>query len=219
MEHILACESAIGIHAAAAIAGGADMVIASFSEYRRILGYDMTQAFRYSDSMNQIILEIAEHVIPVCKNIPVFAGVNIYNDMEDVKSVLRALKKAGYKGVMNAPEARLYKKKDGIEAEYKMLIQAKQEGFQTAGVVVDEEDLYKMKEADPDLYMFFLPKKSEEKGEERLCRLVQMVKEGGKKCLLYPTEGAEQEMTKRLQKQLYEFAHVKKDNGKGGGME
>lgn len=210
MEHILACESAIGIHAAAAIAGGADMVITSFSEYRRILGYDMAQAFRYSDSMNQIILEMAEHVIPVCKNIPVFAGVNVYNDMEDVTSVLRALKKAGYKGVMNAPEARLYKKKDGIEAECEMLIQARQEGFRTAGVVVDEEDLYKMKEADPDLYMIFLPRGSDEKGEERLCRLVRLVKEEGKKCLLYPVAETGQKMVESLQKQLYEFAHVKK---------
>ncbi len=147
MKYTVACECGNGLCAKAAKDAGMDFIVVSYTAYRRNHGYDAENAGRYSDSINEIVCDQVRHIVKVCGKMPVYAGVNVYNDMENVDEILEILKLYGCTGVVNAPEAVGTEWQD-CEKESKMLKMAAKKGFSTIKIITNTGETEKKETAD-----------------------------------------------------------------------
>ena len=142
MEYTIACECGNGLCAKAVKDAGMDFIVVSYTAYRRNQGYDVENAGRYSDSINEIVCNQIRRITKNCGEMPVYAGINVYNDMENVDEILEKLKAYGCKGIVNAPEAIGTEWQD-FEKENEMLKMAAQKGLSTIKIIKDMEDAEK----------------------------------------------------------------------------
>ncbi len=100
---IVGTGAGIGLAAKAEEEGGADLIIVyGTGKYRMAGRSSMAGRFAFGNA-NDLVLRMAEEVMPVAKNTPVMAGVFIQDPFRDMECFLEQLKQAGYSGVQNVP--------------------------------------------------------------------------------------------------------------------
>src|SRR5512140_1065958 len=100
---IVGCGAGTGISAKMAEAGGCDLIIIYNSGRYRMAGRgSLAGLLSYGDA-NGIVVEMANEVLPVVKNVPVLAGVNGTDPFRLFPVFLKQLKEIGFDGVQNFP--------------------------------------------------------------------------------------------------------------------
>ncbi len=94
-----------GLSAKCEEAGGIDLIIIYNTGRYRMAGRVSTSGlFAYGDA-NQIVLDMAEEVLPVVDHTPVLAGVNATDPFRRMPLFLKQIKELGFSGVQNFPTA------------------------------------------------------------------------------------------------------------------
>ena len=111
---IVGCGAGTGISAKMAEAGGCDLIIIYNSGRYRMAGRgSLAGLLSYGDA-NGIVVEMANEVLPVVKNVPVLAGVNGTDPFRLMPVFLKQLRDIGFSGVQNFPTVGLI---DGNRSE------------------------------------------------------------------------------------------------------
>ncbi|WIK59494.1 phosphoenolpyruvate hydrolase family protein [Actinotignum urinale] len=110
-EPIVGGGAGTGISAKSAEAGGIDLLIIYNSGRFRMAGRgSLSGLLAYGDA-NQIVMEMANEVLPVVNNTPVIAGVNGTDPFRVMEYYLKQVKDIGFAGVQNFPTVGLI---DGV---------------------------------------------------------------------------------------------------------
>jgi predicted TIM-barrel enzyme len=100
---VVGCGAGTGISAKMAEAGGCDLIIIYNSGRYRMAGRgSLAGLLSYGDA-NGIVVEMANEVLPVVKNVPVLAGVNGTDPFRLMQVFLKQLRDIGFSGVQNFP--------------------------------------------------------------------------------------------------------------------
>lgn len=100
-----------GISAKAAEAGGIDLIIIYNSGRFRMAGRGSLSGLLAYGNANEIVMDMANEVLPVVKHTPVIAGVNGTDPFIVMEHFLKQIKDIGFAGVQNFPTVGLI---DGI---------------------------------------------------------------------------------------------------------
>ena len=92
-----------GISAKCEEAAGIDLIVIYNSGRYRMAGRASSAGLLAYGNANDIVVEMAGEVLPVCKKTPVIAGVNGTDPFVLMPSFLRKLKDIGFSGVQNFP--------------------------------------------------------------------------------------------------------------------
>jgi predicted TIM-barrel enzyme len=157
---LLGVGAGTGISAKFAEAGGADLIIIYNSGRYRMAGRgSLAGLLPYGDA-NQIVVEMAEEVLPVVRHTPVLAGVCGTDPFRRMEIFLPQLKQLGFAGVQNFPTVGLI---DGVfrqnleetgmgyGLEVEMIRMAHSLEMLTCPYVFTEEDGAHMAEAGADV--------------------------------------------------------------------
>ncbi|WP_308806465.1 phosphoenolpyruvate hydrolase family protein [Actinotignum urinale] len=110
-EPIVGGGAGTGISAKSAETGGIDLLIIYNSGRFRMAGRgSLSGLLAYGDA-NQIVMEMANEVLPVVNNTPVIAGVNGTDPFRVMEYYLKQVKDIGFAGVQNFPTVGLI---DGV---------------------------------------------------------------------------------------------------------
>lgn len=149
-----------GISAKFEEAGGIDLIVVYNSGRFRMAGHgSLAGLLPYGDA-NQIVLEMANEVLPVVKKTPVLAGVCGTDPMRLMDKFLQKIKDAGFAGVQNFPtvglidgtfRANLEETNMGFDKEVEMIRLAHKMDLFTTPYVFTPEDAVKMAEAGADI--------------------------------------------------------------------
>lgn len=100
---IIGAGAGTGISAKFTLAGGVDLIIIYNSGRYRMAGRgSLAGLLAYGDA-NQIVLEMANEVLPIAENSAVLAGVNGTDPFKIMKNFLKQIKDIGFTGVQNFP--------------------------------------------------------------------------------------------------------------------
>lgn len=102
-EPIIGGGAGIGISAKSSEAGGIDMIILYNSGRYRMAGRGSAAGLLAYGNANDIVMEMADEILPVVKNTPVLAGVNGTDPFCDMDMFLDRVKARGFSGVQNFP--------------------------------------------------------------------------------------------------------------------
>lgn len=100
-----------GISAKAAEAGGIDLIIIYNSGRFRMAGRGSLSGLLAYGNANEIVMDMANEVLPVIKDTPVIAGVNGTDPFVVMEHFLKQIKEIGFAGVQNFPTVGLI---DGV---------------------------------------------------------------------------------------------------------
>ncbi|MER0071643.1 phosphoenolpyruvate hydrolase family protein [Corynebacterium sp. KPL2850] len=100
-----------GISAKAAEAGGIDLIIIYNSGRFRMAGRGSLSGLLAYGNANEIVMDMANEVLPVVKDTPVIAGVNGTDPFVVMEHFLKKIKEIGFAGVQNFPTVGLI---DGV---------------------------------------------------------------------------------------------------------
>mgnify|MGYP001333963265 CR=1 FL=1 len=149
-----------GISAKCEEAGGIDLIVLYNSGRYRMAGrVSITGLFAYGDA-NQIVMEMAQEVLPVVRHTPVLAGVNATDPFRLMPVFLRQVKEAGFSGVQNFPTVGLFDGTMranmeatglGYDKEVEMIRLAHEMDLLTTPYCFNEEEAKAMAEAGADL--------------------------------------------------------------------
>jgi predicted TIM-barrel enzyme len=149
-----------GLSAKCAEAGGADLIIIYNSGRYRMAGRGSLAGLMPYGDANAIVLEMANEVLPVVKDIPVLAGVCGTDPFRLIDRFLDQIEATGFAGVQNFPTVGLI---DGIfranleetgmsyQLEVEMIGLAHERGLLTAPYVFDTETTEAMTRAGADV--------------------------------------------------------------------
>ena len=102
-QPIVGTGAGIGLAARAEERGGADLIIVyGTGKYRMAGRSSMAGRFAFGNA-NDLVLKMAQEVMPVAPHTPVLAGVFIQDPFRDMMGFIEQLKQAGYSGVQNVP--------------------------------------------------------------------------------------------------------------------
>jgi predicted TIM-barrel enzyme len=100
---IVGAGAGIGLSAKFIEKGGADLILVYNSGRFRMAGRgSLAGMMPYSDA-NQVVVEMANEVLPVVEHTPVLAGVCGTDPFRDMRSFLAQLRRLGFIGVQNFP--------------------------------------------------------------------------------------------------------------------
>lgn len=100
---IVGTGAGIGMAAQAEDLAGADVIIVyGTGKYRMAGRSSMAGRFAFGDA-NGLVLQMAEEIMPVAKQAPVFCGVFVQDPFRNMERFLGELQQAGYSGVQNVP--------------------------------------------------------------------------------------------------------------------
>jgi len=102
-EPIIGGGAGTGISAKCEEAAGIDLIVVYNSGRYRMAGRASSAGLLAYGNANEIVLEMAGEVLPVCKRTPVLAGVNGTDPFIVMPVFLRRLKDMGFSGVQNFP--------------------------------------------------------------------------------------------------------------------
>ena len=149
-----------GITAKSAEAGGIDLLVIYNSGRFRMAGRgSLSGLLAYGDA-NQIVMEMANEVLPVVKHTPVLAGVNGTDPFRVMPYFLEQVKAVGFAGVQNFPtvglidgvfRANLEETGMGYGLEVDMVRAARELDLLTSPYVFDEEQAKDMARAGADI--------------------------------------------------------------------
>ena len=102
-EIIVGTGAGIGMAARAEAMYGSDVIIVyGTGKYRMAGRSSMGGRFAFGDA-NGLVLDMADEVMPVAGEVPVFCGVFVQDPFRDMRRFIDQLKEAGYSGVQNVP--------------------------------------------------------------------------------------------------------------------
>lgn len=100
---IVGTGAGIGMAARAEDMAGSDVIIVyGTGKYRMAGRSSMGGRFAFGDA-NGLVLSMAEEIMPVARQAPVFCGVFVQDPFRDMHRLLGQLQEAGYSGVQNVP--------------------------------------------------------------------------------------------------------------------
>jgi predicted TIM-barrel enzyme len=102
-EPIIGGGAGTGISAKFEEAGGIDLIIVYNSGRYRMAGRASSAGLLAYGNANEIVVEMAGEILPVCKTTPVIAGVNGTDPFIIMPVFLKQLKELGFSGVQNFP--------------------------------------------------------------------------------------------------------------------
>jgi predicted TIM-barrel enzyme len=149
-----------GISAKCEELGGVDLIIIYNSGRYRMAGRSAISGYMPFGNANQIVLEMADEVLPVVKNTPVLAGVCAIDPFTNMNRFLEKLVEVGFSGVQNFPTVGLI---DGLfgqeieqggmtyDLEVEMIEKARELGLLTTPYVFNEEHAKEMAKAKADI--------------------------------------------------------------------
>lgn len=159
-EPIIGAGAGTGISAKCEEAGGADLIIIYNSGRYRMAGRASSAGLLAYGNANEIVVEMAGEVLPVCKHTPVIAGVNGTDPFIIMPVFLKKLKEMGFSGVQNFPTVgiidgtfRQSLEETGIcfSTEVDMIRQAHELDLLTTPYVFSEDEAVEMAKAGADL--------------------------------------------------------------------
>ena len=149
-----------GLSAKCEEAGGIDLIIIYNTGRYRMAGRVSTSGlFAYGDA-NQIVLEMAEEVLPIVRHTPVLAGVNATDPFRRMPLFLKQIKELGFSGVQNFPtvaeiEGRLRANIEasglGYDKEVEMIRLAREMDLLTTPYAWKEDEAKEMTKAGADI--------------------------------------------------------------------
>ena len=159
-EAIVVAGVGSGITAAAAKAGGADLLATYGTAVYRILGVPTVLAFLPYDDANKLTLELLPTVVERAGDLPVIGGLGAHDPRRSLASLVGAARDAGASGVTNEPFAGIYGPAFraeleatgyGFARELAMLDLAAREGLLTLGWAFDPDEARRMAGAGVDV--------------------------------------------------------------------
>lgn len=159
-EPIVGGGAGTGISAKWEQAGGIDLIVIYNSGRFRMAGHGSLAGLMPFGSANDIVLEMADEVLPVARQTPVLAGVCGTDPMRLMEKFLETVKAVGFSGVQNFPtvglidgvfRANLEETNMGYDKEVDMIRQAHGLDLLTTPYVFDTNDAAKMTEAGADI--------------------------------------------------------------------
>lgn len=159
-EPIIGGGAGTGISAKWEEAGGIDLIVIYNSGRFRMAGHGSLAGLMPFGNANDIVLEMADEVLPVVKKTPVLAGVCGTDPMRLMHKFLDEIKAVGFAGVQNFPtvglidgtfRANLEETNMGYDKEVEMIRMAHDLGLLTTPYVFDADDAVKMTAAGADI--------------------------------------------------------------------
>lgn len=159
-DPIVGAGAGIGLSAKSIEAGGGDLIIIYNSGRFRMAGRGSLAGLMPYGNANDIVLEMANEVLPVVKHTPVLAGVCGTDPFRNIAAFLGQLKALGFAGVQNFPtvglidgqfRANLEETGMGYDLEVDMIRQARELDLLTTPYVFNVEESRKMAEAGADI--------------------------------------------------------------------
>jgi len=157
---ILGVGAGTGISAKFAEAGGADLIIIYNSGRYRMAGRGSSAGLLSYGDANQIVVEMAEEVLPVVKHTPVLAGVCGTDPFRRMHRFLPQIRDLGFAGVQNFPTVglidgtfRVHLEETGMsyDLEVEMIRIAHQLDLLTCPYVFNVQEAVKMTRAGADV--------------------------------------------------------------------
>jgi len=149
-----------GITAAAAVAGGADLLATYGTAAYRILGVPTALAFLPYDDANELTLGLLPPIVERAGAVPVVAGLGAHDPRRSVHRLVGAAAAAGASGITNEPfvaiygpalRAELEAAGYGFGREVALLEAAGREGLLTLGWAFDDEEVRRLAGAGVDV--------------------------------------------------------------------
>ncbi|BDD54813.1 hypothetical protein MPDQ_002941 [Monascus purpureus] len=157
---IVGAGAGIGLSAKSVENGGCDLIIIYNSGRFRMAGHgSLAGLMPYSDA-NQVVLEMANEILPIVTKTPVLAGVCGTDPFRSMPQFLSHLKRIGFSGVQNFPTVglidgtfrqNLEETNMGYDKEVEMIRIAHELGFLTTPYVFNVEEAEKMAKAGADV--------------------------------------------------------------------
>ncbi|OLT45225.1 hypothetical protein BJF85_02245 [Saccharomonospora sp. CUA-673] len=149
-----------GLSAKCEEAGGIDLIVIYNSGRFRMAGRGSLAGLLAYGNANDIVVEMADEVLPVVRRTPVLAGVNATDPFLDVDRFLRTLTDLGFSGVQNFPtvglidgtfRANLEETGMGYQHEVDLVAAARRADLLTTPYVFSADDARAMTEAGADI--------------------------------------------------------------------
>jgi predicted TIM-barrel enzyme len=159
-EPIIGGGAGTGLSAKCEEAGGIDLIVIYNSGRYRMAGRGSLAGLLAYGNANEIVLEMANEVLPVVKHVPVLAGVNGTDPFLIVDDFLRRLCELGFSGVQNFPTVgiidglfrqNLEETGMGFGHEVEMIRAARRHDLLTTPYVFSEGEATAMAEAGADI--------------------------------------------------------------------
>jgi len=159
-QTIVAAGAGTGLSARAAEAGGADLIVIYNSGRFRMAGRGSLAGMMPFGDANQIVLEMANEIVPVVRHAAVVAGVCGTDPFRSLPRFLEELRAVGIVGVINYPTVGLIDGRFrigleetgmGFDREVELIRIAASMGFLTAPYVFTAEEARLMAEAGADI--------------------------------------------------------------------
>ncbi len=149
-----------GITAAAAVAGGADLLATYGTAAYRMLGVPTALAFLPYDDANVLTLDMLPPIVERAGAVPVIAGLGAHDPRRSIGWLVEAAARAGAAGITNEPFAGIYG--PGLRAELEaagygfgrevaLLEAAGRAGLVTLGWAFDDEEVRRLAGAGVDI--------------------------------------------------------------------
>ncbi|KAF1964163.1 hypothetical protein BU23DRAFT_521494 [Bimuria novae-zelandiae CBS 107.79] len=157
---IVGAGAGIGLSAKFIEQGGGDLIIIYNSGRFRMAGRGSLAGLMPYGNANDVVLEMANEVLPVVKKTPVLAGVCATDPFRDMDRFLKQLKDLGFAGIQNFPTVGLIDgqfRQDleetgmGYDAEVELVKKARELDLISTPYVFNVEEAKKMSEAGADI--------------------------------------------------------------------
>ena len=164
-EPIVGGGAGTGLSAKCEEDGGIDLIVIYNSGRYRMAGRGSLAGLMAYGDANQIVMEMAQEVLPIVKNTPVLAGVNGTDPFRLMDVFLDDVKRAGFSGVQNFPtvglidgtfRANLEETGMSYSLEIDMIAKAHEKDMFTTPYVFNEDDATAMAKAGADIIVCHL---------------------------------------------------------------
>jgi predicted TIM-barrel enzyme len=159
-EPIIGGGAGTGLSAKCEEAGGIDLIVIYNSGRYRMAGRGSLAGLLAYGNANEIVMEMADEVLPVVRDTPVLAGVNGTDPFLNLDHFLRRVRDVGFAGVQNFPtvglidgtfRANLEETGMGYDLEVELVGAARELDLLTTPYVFDADSAAAMAEAGADI--------------------------------------------------------------------
>jgi predicted TIM-barrel enzyme len=149
-----------GLSARCEEAGGVDLIVIYNSGRYRMAGRGSLAGYMAYGNANEIVMEMAQEVLPVVHDVPVLAGVNATDPFLLIDPFLDEIKRIGFAGVQNFPtmglidgafRASLEATGMGYDAEIDMIARARKKNLLTTPYAFTKDEVIEMTRAGADI--------------------------------------------------------------------
>ncbi|KAM7520164.1 hypothetical protein LguiB_019126 [Lonicera macranthoides] len=157
---IIGAGAGTGISAKFEEAGGVDLIVLYNSGRFRMAGRGSLAGLLPFADANAVVVEMANEVLPVVKEVPVLAGVCATDPFRRMNHFLKQLESIGFSGVQNFPTVGLFdgnfrqnleETGMGYGLEVEMIAQAHKMGLLTTPYAFNEDEAVEMTKAGADI--------------------------------------------------------------------